>query len=489
MEPLKFSIEKAGYRENKTVLRNVCGKVNEGETILITGPSGSGKTTLLLAITGVLTNLLEGWVYGKISIAGINPLNFAEFTKIPKFVGTVLQDPDKQLAMPTPWDEVSFILENLGYSEDEIKERVSTALSRFGLFEKAFEHIEHLSGGEKRRLTFASAIVHQPPILILDEPTASVDPWGIREIKRFIRELKNEETTTIVIEHKIKYFLDDVDKILVMNSGKLEKVIEGEEIYSRKTADELIKIGIDARPPIVESKERRIDSEIVLEVDSLEIGYNENKPLIRDISFDLRKGEIVALIGPNGCGKTTLLKTLIGALKPLNGTIKIQGQEINRLKRNERFRRIFYVPQQPDYLFLESTLMKELSITAKKTGKSLEELIGLVPWAKKLGNESPYRLSFGQRRWLSIIIAWSYSTSILLLDEPTSGLDYRLFTELKEIINTLRSRKGTSFLVATHDPRIVAELADRVLFVRDGRLFEIDKWNAISILEGVADVF
>jgi len=178
---LKYSITAAGYIEGQKIIEDIDGELSGGEILVLAGPSGSGKTTTILAVTGVINNLLYGWVDGEVNLCGTNPLTPEGFEEVPGLIGAVLQDPDKQLVMPTPYDEVAFTLENLGYDEETIRRKTLETLKRFGLEEKMYSHVEDLSGGQKRRLTFASAVVHEPKLLILDEPSANVDPWGIRE--------------------------------------------------------------------------------------------------------------------------------------------------------------------------------------------------------------------------------------------------------------------------------------------------------------------
>jgi energy-coupling factor transporter ATP-binding protein EcfA2 len=355
---LKYNIRSAGYIVDKPILRDINGLLRDSESVIVAGPSGSGKTTLLLTITGVLNNLLNGWVDGNIVINNVNPLDMDEFTKIPGIIGVVLQDPDKQIAMPTPFDEASFILENLGFSEEEIRDRTLRYLERYGLREKAFKHVEYLSGGEKRRLTFVAAIIHEPKVLLLDEPTASMDPWGIWEVREFIRESRNNSRSIFLVEHKLRYFLDLVDRVIILRNGRIHGVFESKSIGSNELRlfEEL---GIDARPPHIKPPRRLSDNSKVLETRSLSIGYRGEEPLIEDIDMCVYRGEIVAIIGPNGSGKTTLLKTLLGALKPISGELFLMGGKL-RYRRGRLYRGVFYVPQHPDYLFIESSLEAEV---------------------------------------------------------------------------------------------------------------------------------
>ena len=201
--------------------------------------------------------------------------------------------------------------------------------------------------------------------------------------------------------------------------------------------------------------------------------------MARDIDLYLDKGEAVAIIGRNGAGKTTLLKTLAGALDPLDGDVLLMGEKTSS---KQRIGRVFYVPQMPDYLFITSSLEEELRETARKTGKTVEWLASHIPWYEEARRTSPYRLSHGQRRWLSIIIAYSYGAPVILLDEPSSGLDLKLFRQLAGLVEELR-RSGVSFLISTHDPRVVGEMCNRAYILDRGRLSKIDRYRAVELLE------
>lgn len=485
MDGVRFDIGGAGYTPGRHILRRVSSSIGEGGLLLVVGPSGSGKTTLLLALTGVLSNLLGGVVEGSSDIYGVDPLSPMGFRSMPRMVGAVLQDPERQLAMPTPWDEASFVLENLGYGDEEIGRAVEGALKRFGLLDKAQVHVEDLSSGEKRRLTFASAVVHEPRLLILDEPTASLDPWGIGEVKRLVEEARGKGSSVIVVEHKVRHFIGEADRLMVIDGGMVKGEYGPGASLREGDLERLSSMGIDARRPEVREAERGPTGGVALEVSSLDVGLMEDRPLIRGASFEVNRGEVVALVGPNGSGKTTLLKTLIGAVKPLSGSIRVKGSDISRMGRRKVLRSVFYIPQQPDHLFLASTLEGEVREASRKGGLGFEEAAGMIPWYHELRRQSPYRLSFGQRMWLSITIGGCYRPEVMLLDEPTAGLDYNLFRTLRGLIERLRER-GTSLLIATHDARVIGELSDRALLIEGGRLRWEERDRLVETLEHLA---
>ncbi len=456
---LEASIGEAGYGSRR-VLREIAVSLDNGERILVVGASGSGKTTLLLAVTGVLTNLLNGYVKGSVVMKGFNPLMEDGFLKVPRHAGFVLQDPDKQLAMPTPLDEVMFTLENLGWPEGEAERRAREMLKAFGLAGYEFEWVENLSGGLKRRLTLASSLAHDPDILFLDEPTASIDPWGLAEIRGFMRRLGGKGV--VVIEHKALYFLDMVDKVIAIRDGtKLWESHPG----SPGIVEQLQEAGADAggytiNPP------RSSQGEVVLEASGVEAGYR-GRTVVKLPELTVRKGEVVALVGPNGGGKTTLLKVLAGIVEPIAGEIRPGGKR-------------FYMPQHPDYMFLFNTVAREVEEVRKVTGVDVTSLPGFE-WISGILDMSPYRLSHGQRRWLAFAIALAYRASLYLLDEPTTGMDVSLYRTFGRILEDLRRDAGV--IVATHDIRVVAEYADRVYMVMDGVAREVGKEYAVRLLD------
>lgn len=477
---LKVNVRAAGYKVGEAVLKRVDFTCDEGELVVVGGASGSGKTTLLLTISGVISSLLGGWVDGSVLIKNVDVLK-ADLA-VSKFIGLMLQDPEKQVLMPTPLDEVLFTLENLGFSEEDALARATELLKRFGLFDKRFNHVETLSGGDKRRLSLASAISHMPYLVMLDEPTASMDPWGIREVRKFVADLIKEGNIVLVVEHKIKYFLDLADKLVLMSSGKKITEYSKDELSSRSLRKKLRDANIDAEP-VHEAfeksgNERKEVGKTILAVEGLEFWHDPEKPLLKGASFEVREGEVLAVVGPNGSGKTTLLKTIAGFHKGYSGEIKFRdGRE-----------KVFYVSQTPDYMFLENTVERELKLVSSKTRLPLSTLIEKIPFYDEKKNSSPYRLSLGQRRWLTLVIAWAYKPDIILMDEPTVGLDLGLLNTLFNHIKRL-SEEGISFIISTHDPRVLLGLVDRSLVIEGGKAKEVEPYKVALMLESIAGVY
>ncbi len=463
--PVEFYAEKAGYYENKTVLDNVRINLQEGERLLIVGGSGSGKTTTFLAMTGVLVRLLNGWFKGYSFIYNNDVYRDEGFRKLPSYIGVVLQDPDKQLSMITPYDEIMFTLENLGYPQDKAREKTLKILEYFGLREKLYHDSSNLSGGEKRRLTLAASIVHEPKLLLLDEPTANIDPWITSKLRRF---LKKREETLIIIEHKARFFLDLVDRVIVLDHGR----IIGDWPANEVDIELLDKLGVDASSPKIKKLPNN-RGDLALSSENLCVKI-EDIIILENVSLEAYSGEITILIGPNGAGKTTLMKTLSGILKPGCGRVEYN---FDREKNS-----ILYIPQYPDYMFMFNTVKKELEYTSQKAGTNPNPYLEKYQWLKAVLNSSPYRLSHGQRRWLTIILALLHEPKVILLDEPTTGLDLALYRDLCRMLRRI-TEEDKAIIISTHDPRLIADCANKVYYVNNKTVEKMTREYALEMME------
>ncbi|MEM0360939.1 MAG: ATP-binding cassette domain-containing protein [Sulfolobales archaeon] len=477
---LDVKILKAGYRDGRPVIKDVSFSLSEGELLLIVGPSGSGKTSLILAITGVITNLLNGFVEGDIDLYGINPLRPEEFLKVPKLVGVVLQDPEKQLVMPTPFDEVSFTLENLGFKV--VPEFIMNSLKNVGLESKAYSPIEYLSGGEKKRLCIAASIVHKPRLVIFDEPTANLDPWGFSEVVKYIRKLREEGISIIVVEHKARYYLPIADKVMVITDGHQRFYLSRDYVLSHyeQLTKMLEGLGVDtSRPKLLAKKEVLPSNLFEVVVEDLWFKYpSSNEYVLKGVNLSLRKGEVGVIVGRNGSGKTTLLKVISGFYKPTRGLIKIGSYDNIKYGKGKRTA-VFYVPQEPDYIFVHNSVLKELQSCSRKLS---DFNFNETPWINEVLNESPYKLSHGQRRWLSYLIAKLYDPYIVMFDEPTAGLDVRLLKQFVAWVKDFTSN-GKTVLIATHDVRLLYEVATSAFIMDNGVLRQVTVEEAVSYLE------
>ena len=467
-EILRVHVKEAGYEEDKPILKDTTLVLNEGETLLLVGPTGSGKSTFIILITGVLTNLLYGYVKGSVKLFGINPLDPNDFKVVPRYVGVVLQSHELQLAMQTPIDEVLFTLENLGFKNP--LEKAKKFLKIYGLSDKAEDDIETLSGGEKKRLCLAASTVHEPQLLILDEPTANLDPWGVSEIIRYVREMKRKGKTLIITEHKPEYFTKLADKIAVLENKTIKIVDKAPSEYSG-----------------YKRKYKSVKGRVIVKVENLSFQYCKSCPFIlENVSFNIREKEIIAVVGPNGSGKTTLGKLLAGFLKPTAGKVSVFGEQPYMLERKELLKKVIYIPQEPDYFFVKTSIRREFETVSKFTGLEFNELLSRVEnWIASSLDDSPYRLSFGQKKWLTFTLATLYDSRIIILDEPTAGLDPSLIQKFFEWLE--HSINKSTFILLTHDVRVVEEIADRVFIIENKSMREVGIEEGIRYLKQPAE--
>jgi energy-coupling factor transport system ATP-binding protein len=445
-------ISRAGYTGTH-VISGVNLDVDDGKAVLIAGQSGSGKTTLLFSITGVLVHLLGGFTEGSVSIYELNPLTISGFNEMIRsnLVGLVLQDPERHLVFPTPLDELTALYSTRGISYEESTKLSLKVLEVVGLRGKELRHVEDLSTGERRRLSLAVVLASNPKLLLLDEPSANLDSEGIKLVRGIIADFKRKGSV-VIVEHKPQYFRDLVDSAYCLDRGRVQECLLTSEL--------------EVKIPRCEERSSSNRGEILVKAESLVVGYGE-EVVLRNVELEVKRGEIVCVVGPNGSGKSTLLKVIAGILKPIEGSIKVNSKNV------------FYAPQNPDLVFTRRTVKDELRRVLSRRGLTINDVLIHFPWLQGLLDYSPYKLSHGQRRLLELLLAFNYSSDILLLDEPTTGLDPAHYVQLyKKIVET--ASRGIGVIIATHDPRLVADVATRVYQITSGELREVDKCKAVE---------
>ncbi len=466
MENVSARIRSAGYTADKPVLKNVMLTLGKGEVLLIAGRTGSGKSTLILALTGVLSNLLDGYVDGDISVFGVDPLTPEGFANIPRIVGVVLQSHELQIAMQTPIDEVMFTLENMGVKNP--LEEGYKILERYGLHGKAERDVEELSGGEKKRLCLASSTAHQPKLLILDEPTANLDPWGVSELLNQVITMKRNGVSIIITEHKPEKFMQLADKVAVMEDRTL------------KYGD----IHVKRYTKILKPKFRKggCKEDYSCIIDDLWFRYRGTYPFVlKGLSMKLKAGCIYAIVGANGSGKTTLGKIVAGLYRPVMGEVLVYGRRPWLLKSDELLKLVIYLPQEPTYMFVSSSVKDEFKLASKHSGIGWREVVKTsYPEFNMVIDASPYMLSYGQKRMLLYLLASVYGSKIVVLDEATSGLDPLLVKELFSWLERFKEKGGTALLL-THDERTL-NIADEVYLLKRGVAFKVDRDKAAEYL-------
>jgi len=516
--------------EAAAVLRDVSLTVTRGEFVLVLGPSGCGKSTLLQLLNGSIPHILNGRLKGTAVICG----RAVPDTKVAEFateVGMVFQDPDAQIVNTRVRDEVCFGLENLCRDRDEILTRQREALDDAGLPGFADRSIFELSGGQKQRVSIAAALAVQPQLLVLDEPTANLDPAGMAEVFAVLARLNRDHATTIVmVEHRVDELADKVSRVIMMEEGAIvfdgaprsafarrriaaapaagtaaaswfpqvcELALELALAAQRDLAPDQVPLSVEeavemclawaavpAHAPASRgagaAPERRppapAGARTLLSIRSLTFGYHPATPILKKIDLELKSAAMVALLGQNGSGKTTLARLLVGINRPSAGVIGFEGRDLARLGPREIASHVGYVFQNPDHQFVADQVDEEIAYGLRVRGyaaheidRRVDEMLEILDLAR-YRRRSPFSLSLGERRRLSVATMMVLEPKLLVLDEPTIGQDHERAQHLMALMARLRERYGTTILMITHDVRLVAQWAERALVLRSGEL-------------------
>ncbi|GIF68651.1 ABC transporter ATP-binding protein [Asanoa ishikariensis] len=443
-------------------VRGVDLRVERGERVLLLGPSGAGKSTLLAALAGLLADD-SGEREGTVEIDGLDT------RKARERVGIVFQDPATQLVMSRVGDDVAFGLENRGVPRAELWPRVAGALDAVGLAHPLDRPTHALSGGEQQRLALAGVLALRPDLLLLDEPTANLDPAGAELVRSSLRAAVSRETTVIMVEHRLAEVVPFVDRVVVLAPGA-GVVAEGppERVFGAHgaalAADGIWVPGQPLPPP---RRAVAAPGEVLVTADRVALA-----PRLAPTDLAVRAGEALAVLGPNGVGKSTLALMLGGLLKPAAGRVVASAvlaggdaaRPPHRWRAADLTARIGSVFQNPEHQFVASTVHAELAVGPRRLGRSLavvDELLTRLH-LDHLARANPYTLSGGEARRLSVATALASAPRLLVLDEPTFGQDRRTWVELVALLADLRD-DGHGVLTVTHDPAFVEALADRRL--------------------------
>ena len=497
------------YRvQAEPTVKNINLSIYEGEKVLIVGPSGSGKSTLAHCINGLVPFFYDGIVTGQLNINGndATKMNIFELSKI---VGTVLQDPDSQFIGLTVGEDIAFKLENYCISQDEMIDRVDKSAELVDIKKELYSSPYKLSGGQKQRVTLAGVTVDDVKILLFDEPLASLDPaTGESAIELIDKMQKQNNKTAIIIEHRLEDVLHcDVDRVIVMDKG---------EIIADTTIDEIIrkdilrKVGI--REPLYLTALRYADCEIndtlklknietlelgeykeklkdwyenievyesdenqnpILELDNISFSYNNEKQILKNVSFKINKGDMAAIVGRNGAGKSTISKLVCGFYKPTSGRILFDGKDMVDYTIKERSEKIGFVMQNPNQMISKTMVYDEVAFGLKIRGLSDSEIKERVYETLRICGLYGYRnwpisaLSFGQKKRVTIASILVLNPDMIILDEPTAGQDFKHYTEIMEFLVDL-NKKGVTILMVTHDMHLMLEYTNKVIVLSEG---------------------
>ena len=449
-----------GYGEAQETLSQVSAAIAPGECVLLCGASGCGKTTVTKLINGLIPAFTPGCrLEGRVEVDGLDP-GTTPMYELARKVGSVFQNPKSQFFNLDTDSELAFGLENEGRPPEEIRKRVSDTVDALHLQELQARNIFSLSGGQKQLLAFGSVYAMGPEIFVLDEPTANLDQDAIARLHDQIAGLKRQGRTVVIAEHRLYFLTDLIDRALYLRDGVLERTFTREQ-FCALTDREREALGLRTLIPAGCSLPAAAPAGAKegLSVEGLTCAYRKEPPVFQALSFSARPGEVVAITGPNGVGKTTLSRCLCGLIREQAGQIALNGRPLNR---KERQKAAFCVMQDVNHQLFSDSVWGECRMSAPDVpGSNLKGVLDslhLLPFRER----HPMSLSGGQKQRLAVATALLSEKPILIFDEPTSGLDYARMVEVSGVIRSL-AQQGRIVLVVTHDQEFLQRACDRVL--------------------------
>ena len=476
------------YRIRTTpAIENINLSINPGELMLVAGASGSGKTTLMRCINGLIPRSYTGTIAGDVKLFG-TPIDELSMSELSQTVGTLLQDPERQIVSSHVLNEVAFGLENLAWERKKIIQRVDETLDFLNISHLRDRETFTLSGGERQKVALAGILAMNPKILILDEPLSSLDPASAREALILFRKLADDGISIMLVEHR-------VDEVLAIKPDRVFYLDEGKEIYRGNPAGlfytanyHRIKLPaeiileraksegqpVNFNPAIVKLTEINQDDKL-LEFKDVSFRYDPTLPeVLHNISFDINRGDVIAVLGHNGAGKSTLVKHALGLLKPTEGEVLLRGVPTSENTVARAAQTVGYVFQSPGHMLFAPTVEEELAFGPENLKLPPAEVKENVDWAIKTVNmgeyadSPPLALSYGQQKRVSIASILSMRTRVLVMDEPTAGQDYWNYRFFMDSIFEMPGFGSIVFI--THDVDLAVVYANRILLLSEGEL-------------------
>ena len=490
--------------QSEPTLKNLNLTIYKGEKVLIVGPSGSGKSTIGQCLNGIIPNIYKGTSSGQFLIQGNEAFDLSIYEKS-HLVSTVLQDTDGQFIGLSVAEDLAFALENDMVELGTMKERVQSWAERLDLMKLLDHRPQDLSGGQKQRVSLAGVLIDESPILLFDEPLANLDPKSGQDIIDLIDQIHEEQgTTTIIIEHRLEDVLyRPVDRVILINQGQVlfngrpdellrttllaENGIReplyltalrqlGQDINQLEHLDRLDDIQLDDVNCVIPEATftKTGEAEELLKLEQISFAYQENHPILKNISLSIPKGQRLAIVGKNGAGKSTLAKAICGFITT-EGQYTSRGEDIKQESVKERAERVGYVLQNPNQMISTNMIFDEVALGLRLRGISEEDIKERVYQALKTCGLYEFRkwpisaLSYGQKKRVTIASILVLGPEILVLDEPTAGQDQRNYTDIMEFLDSLQE-KGHTIVMITHDMQLMLDYSDRALVVSDGQI-------------------
>lgn len=471
------------HSRQEPAIRDISFELHPGEVMLIAGSSGCGKTTLMRCINGLIPNTYHGEMQGEIKVFGC-PVQTMTMLDISQQVGTLLQDPERQILGSYVLNEVAFGLESLGMPREEITRRAEGALDRLGILALRDRETFGTSGGEKQKIALAGLLAMEPKILLLDEPLASLDPASAHEALQVFRDLADEGYSVMIVEHRVEDVLAIRPEVVVYMEegrivyfGKPEGLMDVVDYHQVKLPAEVV-VKHARKDPVVKFVpvvKPNADAPPLVQFQDVHFRYSKDRPdVLNGINFEIRDGDVIAILGHNGSGKTTLVKHALGLLKPTEGKVLLEGRETRSITVAQAARTVGYVFQSPTQMLFAPTVQDELSFGPRNLNFPEVTIQENVNWAVETVNlkeelpTPPLALSFGQQKRISIAAILAMRSKILMMDEPTAGQDYWNYTAFMDAI--LQMPGFNSIIFITHDLDLALTYANRILLVFNGTL-------------------
>jgi len=489
--------------QQEPTLQGVDLTIYKGEKVLIVGPSGSGKSTLGQCLNGIIPNIYKGQMYGEFLIKGQAAFDMSIYDKS-HLVSTVLQDTDGQFIGLSVAEDLAFALENDVTGLEEMKNRVHKWAEKLDLLDLLAQRPQDLSGGQKQRVSLAGVLIDESPILLFDEPLANLDPKSGQDIIELIDQIHKEEgTTTLIIEHRLEDVLHrPVDRIVLINDGRIlfngspDQLLATDLLTQNGIREPLYlttlrQLGVDLAKEeqlanldnlSISKGQVQLRTELVKEIPELQSLFRlvdvsfsyDDRPILKSIYLDIKKGEKIAIVGKNGAGKSTLAKAISSFIQT-EGRYLWEGQDIKGDSVAERAERVGYVLQNPNQMISTNMIFDEVALGLRLRGVDEQEIKTRVYETLKICGLYEFRnwpisaLSFGQKKRVTIASILVLGAEIILLDEPTAGQDQKNYTEIMEFLEELH-QKGHTIVMITHDMQLMLDYSDRALVMVDGEL-------------------